>query len=1344
MLQARRGLQGKHFPAISRHSIRLSQRPRGIDDAFVAKLNASGVLQFSTFLGISSWDGSSRYSGRAVAVDGAGNGYVTGYATGALPVTKGVVQATNQGATDAFVTKYGPAGAVLYSTMLGGASDDYGFGIAVDSAGSAYVTGSSYSSSFAGAPPSGAQTTNAGGGDVFVTELTPNATALAYFTFLGGTGLDQGRAIAVDASGNAYIAGPTSSTGLATAGAAQTTLAGASNGFVAKLNASGSAFSYVTYLGGTRVDRLSGLAVDGSGNVYIAGSSDSVNFPTSMALQPVFPGNGISVFQSTNSGSSFTPFDSNVPGAVFQVSINPAGTSAVALTESGIYRSTDGGTSWTLRFTPAPPFSFSSASYLTRSLAAPGTLYAIISCLQAYTSTDDGASWSGAGSYFACGTQSFAIVADPLSADTVYGFSPSFLNRYPFYKSTNGGASWAPVNTGLPTSVTALAAAPDGSLYAGTPGYGIYKSTNQAVSWAAVNSGLPAGATATALTVSGTTLYIIVGGVIYKSSDAAASWTALSGLSNVFRVAASPQNASVVYAVTYNFTSSSGAVEESSDGGKTWNVSGTGLPWSVLSVYLDLTVDPGNSAHVLVLPWTVNESGVVAKLNAAGSAPIWSTYLGGTALTQASAIATDGAGDAFVTGYTNGGGGFPVTPTALSPSPPLLVSAAFVAKLSDTTAACATLTVTPASTLAPQAGGMLTFAVVAPSGCSWAASTNESWAAMASGASGTGSGIVTLQIAANQTATTLSAVLTIGSQKGTITQPSSACTYSVDSTSYPITQAGGPVKVILTTAPGCPWTVTNIYPNAISVTSAPSGTGSATISLMVSPNPSTSLQTFGLPVGTTSITISQTVGTFQTITFGPLSNQTLGSSPLPLGATASSGLAVTFASNTTAVCVVSAVNVTLVAAGTCSITARQPGNSVYAAAAPVTQTFTVSATTGYTALQLLTVAPCRIMDTRTPAAGGTFPANSTFGSPYVAAGTVRSIPIPSSTCGVPASAMAYSLNFTVVPRTGKVGSLTVWPTGPAQPLVSTLTSPDGSVLAAAAIVPAGTAGSINASSTDDTDLVVDINGYFVPPATGTLQFYPLPPCRVLDTRLISNGGSFPPNSTFGSPSLDGVSGRSYPIPSSSCGVPAKATAYSFNVTAVPQGALGFVTAWPTGQTQPFVSTMNSYDGTVLANAAIVPAGTAGAVSFFASNPTDLAVDINGYFAPPGAGGLNFYTVPPCRLVDTTQANGSLGGPAIAALAARNFPLSQGPCGLPASPALQAYSLSITASPQGSLGYLSTWPTGGTQPFVSTLNGYKGLPVANAAIVPAGSPGSISVFVTTTSNVTIDTAGYFGP
>jgi len=162
------------------------------------------------------------------------------------------------------------------------------------------------------------------------------------------------------------------------------------------------------------------------------------------------------------------------------------------------------------------------------------------------------------------------------------------------------------------------------------------------------------------------------------------------------------------------------------------------------------------------------------------------------------------------------------------------------------------------------------------------------------------------------------------------------------------------------------------------------------------------------------------------------------------------------------------------------------------------------------------------------------------------------------------------------------------------------------------------------------------------------------------------------------------------------------------VTVVPQGPLAYLTAWPTGQTQPLVSTLNSFDGTTLANAAIVPAGTNGSASFYASNTTDLVIDINGYFAPPGSGGLNFYPVTPCRLVDTRNPNGTFGGPTMAAGTTRAIPLWEGSCGLPGLPGAQAYSLNITVVPQGILSYLSTWPTLGTQPMVSTLNAFKGL------------------------------------
>ncbi len=382
-------------------------------------------------------------------------------------------------------------------------------------------------------------------------------------------------------------------------------------------------------------------------------------------------------------------------------------------------------------------------------------------------------------------------------------------------------------------------------------------------------------------------------------------------------------------------------------------------------------------------------------------------------------------------------------------------------------------------------------------------------------------------------------------------------------------------------------------------------------------------------------------------------------------------------------------------------------------------------TTAAGALQFTPVSPCRIMDTRG--------ASGVFGGPFIAPGNIRGVPVQSSPCGIPASARAYALNITVIPKTSNLGFLTVWPTGQSQPLVSTLNSPDGSILANAVLVPAGTGGNISVYATDATDLVIDINGYFAPPSANSLQFYPLTPCRVLDTRNAAG--------TFGGPFLAAGSNRAFPFSSSSCALPALARAYSVNLTVVPHGALGYLTAWPTGQAQPVVSTLNSLDGTVLANAAIIPAGGGGSASFYASNDTDLIVDVNGYFAAPGTGGLNFFAATPCRIVDTRNANGSFGGPAINGNTNRTFTVPSSICGLPGN--ASAYAFNMTVVPQGPLGFLTVWPAGQSQPGVSTLNAPKGLILANAAIVPAGTSGAINVFAANTTHLVIDTNGYFG-
>lgn len=218
------------------------------------------------------------------------------------------------------------------------------------------------------------------------------------------------------------------------------------------------------------------------------------------------------------------------------------------------------------------------------------------------------------------------------------------------------------------------------------------------------------------------------------------------------------------------------------------------------------------------------------------------------------------------------------------------------------------------------------------------------------------------------------------------------------------------------------------------------------------------------------------------------------------------------------------------------------------------------------------------------------------------AGVAREFPV-SARCGVPADAQAFALNVTAVPK-GTLTYVTVWPGGQAQPLASTLNAPTGQVTAAAAITPAGN-GSVSVFASDDSDIVVDVNGYFSR-AAGGLRFFATQPCRALDTRGFS---LIPP------PPLPAASTRLVDLAFSNCAVPTEAKAVALNTTAVPQGYLGYVTVWPNGQTQPLASTLNSWNGQVAANFGILPLGAQGAVSAFISNESHLVVDVSGYFAP---------------------------------------------------------------------------------------------------------------------------------
>jgi hypothetical protein len=378
-------------------------------------------------------------------------------------------------------------------------------------------------------------------------------------------------------------------------------------------------------------------------------------------------------------------------------------------------------------------------------------------------------------------------------------------------------------------------------------------------------------------------------------------------------------------------------------------------------------------------------------------------------------------------------------------------------------------------------------------------------------------------------------------------------------------------------------------------------------------------------------------------------------------------------------------------------------------------------------LGFIPVTPCRVVDTRNPVGA--------LGGPSLVGGTTRAFPITASSCGIPSNAKAYSLNATVVPRS-VFRYLTLWPTGFAQPFVSTVNAYDGQVTANAAIVQAGNGGSISAYVSEDTDLILDINGYFLldTPSSSALSFYPLIPCRVADTRN--------PAGPLGGPILSGRQPRSFPILLSSCGIPATAQAYVLNATVVPDGFLDYLTLWPTGIAQPFVSNLNTYDGQVTAGMAIVSAGTAGAIDAYATNNTHLVLDITGYFAPAAPGGLRLFTISPCRVVDTRNPNGPFGGPVMSTGTSRSFPVLNSACGVAAT--AQAYVMNATVIPSTVLNYLTVWPTGSPQPLVSTLNSLDGQITANALIAPAGTGGAVSAFVTNETQLILDLNGFFAP
>ena len=282
------GTESSDFPAVGGPDLTYN----GQQDAFVAKVAADGTrLVYSGFIG-----GQADEAGTGIAVDTSGNAYITGittsFQTEHFPVTVGP-SLTYGGSQDAFVAKVNASGsALVYCGYIGGTDMDIGAGIAVDPQGNAYVTGSA-ESGYNFPVKGGPDLTHNGGRDAFVAKVAASGAQLVYCGFIGGTGNDYGAAIAVDASGIAYVAGSTDSqSGFPLSGGPSSVQAGSLDAFVATVDPSGANLIYSGYIGGSFDDAAAGVVADGAGNIYVAGYTRSIDFPV-LVGPSLFPGAGL-------------------------------------------------------------------------------------------------------------------------------------------------------------------------------------------------------------------------------------------------------------------------------------------------------------------------------------------------------------------------------------------------------------------------------------------------------------------------------------------------------------------------------------------------------------------------------------------------------------------------------------------------------------------------------------------------------------------------------------------------------------------------------------------------------------------------------------------------------------------------------------------------------------------------------------------------------------------------------------------------------------------------------------------------------------------------------------------
>jgi glucose/arabinose dehydrogenase len=639
------------FPTVNPVQSTLKNTTRS--DAFVVKIDPTGTrVLYATYFG-----GSENDSGSGIAVDAGGNAYVTGLTRSSDLPTRNAVQSTYGGNGDGFVMKLNADGSALtYSTYLGGSNGDDSHAIAVDRDGGASITGETNSSNFPVVNAlQAARRGGAGSSDAFISKLEPSGAALAYSTYLGGNASDAGRGIALDAGGNAYVAGDVIGAlpggDFPTLNARQPAYGGGtSDAFVAKVTPRGSLL-YSTYLGGSESDSAKAIAVTSQGRAYITGSTGSSDFPAVSAYKATI--GQATAYKSTDGGQSWRPLGLNGFG-VTSIAVDRQSPSTVyAATANGLFKTIDGGAQWTA----IDPSIF---SIVAVDPFDSRTLYAARPGDNLFKSTDGGHSWAKIAVDTSPRHTIVSLAIDPARPQRLYAGSYSTIAR-----TLDGGASWAYAGTDKASAIAVDPLNPS-IVYAGRLGDGsddgrggMYKSTNSGETWVTMNRGpIPPGQkdrdpSVYALAVdprTTSTIYVVTGAGVFKSTGAGEGWAAVnSGLPalNTYpsvSLVIDPLNPSVVYLGTLG-----NGVFKTSNGGATWAPINNGLLHLSVSA---LAVSPAEPGVVYLGTTGHTDDAFLASLSADGGSLLSSTFLGGGGNDVGTGVAVDSRGNAYVTGWT--------------------------------------------------------------------------------------------------------------------------------------------------------------------------------------------------------------------------------------------------------------------------------------------------------------------------------------------------------------------------------------------------------------------------------------------------------------------------------------------------------------------------------------------------------------------------------------------------------------------------------------------------------------------------------------------------------------------